>query len=166
MGTKKVILVITWLITGIFIMLMTECKKPATPKAVVTVYDTAGNIVEGAKVILKPTDVPDLHYSKIKKEGYTNEVGQVSFEHEDESIINASAAKYFVSYDTIQVIDYIDSETGDPVWVDKIVPIDTYPRYGLGVVKFVYDEIYEEKIILNLSSSRFRQLCPDCDTLQ
>ncbi|GAB4287325.1 MAG: hypothetical protein Kow0068_13130 [Marinilabiliales bacterium] len=97
-----ILIVILLVVSGYMI---SSCKKPKPPKAIVTVYNgEANNVpVEGAtvKVFSNPSLTDTSHQSDVgyvfpdsmilEVEGVTDEFGQVSFEFRYESILHVEA---------------------------------------------------------------------------
>ncbi len=124
MKTKKVIIFFFASLMFVAGIQLFSCKRPAPPKAVVTVVDEENLPVEGATVIVR-ADSGRVIYLKsgmvLADTAKTDANGQVSYEFMYEAIYNVKASKLKTSNAGVD-------------------------RFGTGVLILKEDETYEEKV--------------------
>ena len=90
----------TYFIPTLFVVLFTttiiSCKKQGPCNAVVTVVDTLGRSVAGAKVVLRQDSVVNPNtgaQADVYQEGTTNSSGEATFQFDKEAVLNIEASK-------------------------------------------------------------------------
>ena len=107
----------------IFAILLNSCKKPADTKAIITVVDINGAIVEGAKVRLHQDGQISQsgQYSEVSDEQWTDYNGQTEHVFEHEAILNVDISKWIGTNELVgsNVINLQKNKT-----VSKTIEID------------------------------------------
>lgn len=130
MNNSKFLNFIVFAFIGLGVLILSSCKDPEKPKAIISVViknESNVNIpVEGATVRVHPT-APDCNWTIVDTIQYTDASGQVHFEFEYEMILDVEAEKQY---------------SVDP------------PLYfsGVGILILKEDETYPETIILSVES--------------
>ena len=90
---SKSFLIIAFVVFGIT---LNSCKKPEDTKAIITVVDINGNVVEGVKVRLHQDGQISQagQYSEVSDEQWTDNNGQTEHVFEYEAILNVTANKW------------------------------------------------------------------------
>lgn len=111
------------LIAGVVVMLALQwsCKKSGPADAVVTVQDSLGNPVAGAKVVLRQDSVvnPNTNIrADVYQEKVTSSSGQAFFSFELEAVLNIEVSKDSITEND----EYIRLEQNETV--SKVVILD------------------------------------------
>ncbi|OUV71885.1 MAG: hypothetical protein CBC83_07275 [Flavobacteriales bacterium TMED123] len=79
-----------------FVFSLNSCKKPEDTKAIITIIDINGNVVEGVKVKLHQDGQISQagQYSEVSDEQWTDNNGQTEHIFEHEAILNVKANKW------------------------------------------------------------------------
>ena len=79
-----------------FAFSLNSCKKPEDTKAIITIIDINGNVVEGVKVKLHQDGQISQagQYSEVSDEQWTDNNGQTEHVFEYEAILNVTANKW------------------------------------------------------------------------
>lgn len=109
-----------------------SCKRPAKPKAIVTVVDEEDLAVENARVVVRADSGRVIYLSsgiKLSDTAYTDANGQLSYEFLYEAIYNVKVYKKHDAH-----------------------PPYNYDRIGTGVLILKEDATYEERIKIRQGS--------------
>lgn len=90
-----------------------SCKKTEPCKAEISVQDTLGRPIVGAKVVLRQDEVTNPTNgvrANISEEEFTTASGQAFFTFQWEAVLNVE-----VNYDTIEIKDFIRLEQSETV---------------------------------------------------
>ena len=90
---SKSFLIIT---VAVFAISLNSCKKSEDTKAIITIVDINGDVVEGAKVRLHQDGQISQagQYSEVSDEQWTDNNGQTEHVFEHEAILNVTANKW------------------------------------------------------------------------
>jgi len=126
------------LMGGVFLVgISNSCKKEVSPDLIITVKDTAGKALQGAKVhAYKGATANDGTPNKeMDQKGTTDASGEVKFTFKYSAVLDVDVIYNFSRFDSTSMLTVQDSFIGK-----RVVKIETKRQRG--------DNVYREEVIV------------------